>query len=230
MNNIVKKIYRSKDINTIQNKITLLGSERKVKFNALDFLSFRLLTTIFLTIILLFSNIEYFIIPFLIVIYYNFIYYYLITYQISKRRRKLDDEALTFFEVLNLTLKSGRNLTNSLDITCKNVDSELSREFKKVLCEVEYGKTLMEALDALRRRIPSETINDIILNIMQTSVFGNSIVETMNNQIDYLREKQIMEVKSEINKIPNKVSIISVVFIVPLILLIVLGPFLIDLL
>ena len=52
----------------------------------------------------------------------------------------------------------------------------------------------------------------------------------MNNQVDYLRDKQIMEVKSQINKIPNKVSIISVLFIIPLILLIVLGPFIIDLL
>ena len=52
----------------------------------------------------------------------------------------------------------------------------------------------------------------------------------MNGQVDYLRDKQIMEVKEQINKIPNKVSIISVVFIIPLILLIILGPFIINLL
>ena len=43
-------------------------------------------------------------------------------------------------------------------------------------------------------------------------------------------EKQILEVKSQINKIPNKVSIVSVLFIVPLILLMILGPFIINLL
>ena len=85
-------------------------------------------------------------------------------------------------------------------------------------------------IEDLKKRIPSETINNIILNITQTSVFGNSIVETMNNQVDYLRDKQIMEVKSQINKIPNKVSIISVIFIIPLILLIILGPFIMGLL
>jgi pilus assembly protein TadC len=52
----------------------------------------------------------------------------------------------------------------------------------------------------------------------------------MNNQVEYLREKQMMEVKAQINKIPNKVSIISVIFIIPLILLIILGPFIIELL
>ena len=42
--------------------------------------------------------------------------------------------------------------------------------------------------------------------------------------------RKVLEVKSQINKIPNKVSIISVIFIIPLILLIILGPFIIDLL
>jgi len=147
-----------------------------------------------------------------------------------KRIKKLDMEALTFFEILTLTLESGRNLENSLEITCYNIDSELSNEFKKSLIETKFGRSLMESLEDLKKRIPSETINNIILNITQTSVFGNSIIETMNNQVDYLREKQILELKGQINKIPNKVSIISVVFVVPLILLIILGPFIIDLL
>ena len=82
----------------------------------------------------------------------------------------------------------------------------------------------------MKKRIPSETINNILLNITQTNIFGNSIIETMNNQVEYLREKQMMEVKAQINKIPNKVSIISVIFIIPLILLIILGPFIIELL
>ena len=59
-------------------------------------------------------------------------------------------------------------------------------------------------------------------------MFGNSILDTMNNQIEFLRDKQILEIKGLINKIPNKISIISVVFIVPLILLMILGPVLIN--
>lgn len=227
---VIRKIYRAKDIEYIQSKINLLGNNRKFKFDAVEFLNVRIITTILLTLLLIFfSNIKYFIIPFIIIIYYNLFYYVLITNEINKRIKKLDKEALTFFEILTLTLESGRNLENSLEITCYNIDSELSNEFKRSLREIKLGKSLMEALDDLKKRIPSETINNIILNITQTNVFGNSIVETMNNQVDYLREKQIMEVKSQINKIPNKVSIISVIFIIPLILLIILGPFIINL-
>ena len=125
--------------------------------------------------------------------------------------------------------ENDNSLENALEITCKNVDGELSSEFKKSLMEMRFGKSFMESLENLKMRIPSSTINGIILNIMQTDIFGNSIINTINNQVDYLREKQYMEVRGEINKIPNKVSIISVIFIVPLILLIILGPFIMSL-
>ena len=228
-NGIIKKIYRSKDIEFIQKKINLLGSDRKIKFGAVMFISSRIVSTIILGLVLIFlTNIKYFIIPFILIIYYYLFYYFLITNEINKRIKKLDREALTFFEILTLTLESGKNLENALEITCYNVDSELSREFKKSLIEMRFGRSLMEALSALKKRIPSESINNIVLNIEQTNLFGNNIVDVMNNQVDYLRDKQIMEIKSQINKIPNKVSIISVIFIIPLILLIVLAPFIIN--
>ena len=66
------------------------------------------------------------------------------------------------------------------------------------------------------------------MNIMQTNYFGNSIIDTMNTQVDYLREKQILDIKGQINKIPNKISVVSVLFIVPLILLLVLGPYIVS--
>ena len=77
-------------------------------------------------------------------------------------------------------------------------------------------------------RIPSLTINNIILNMEQSNLFGNSIIETMYNQLDFLKDKQVMDIKAQINKIPNKISIFSVIFFIPLILLIVLGPVLVN--
>lgn len=227
---IIRKLYRVKDIENIQSKLNMLGNDRKLKFDATGFLTARLLTTIILTIVLIFTDIQNYIIPFVIILYYNLFYYVFITEPINKRIKKLDLEALTFFEILTLTLESGRNLENALEMTVNNVDNELSKEFKRSLTEMKFGRSLMESLEDLKKRMPSETINNILLNITQTNIFGNSIIETMNNQVEYLREKQMMEVKAQINKIPNKVSIISVIFIIPLILLIILGPFIIELL
>lgn len=223
----IRKIYREKDISHIEQKLMLLGDKKKQ--NPVEYMNGRILTTILVFFFVLYIvDLGYIFAPAIALIYYYGYYYVTLERPIRERAKKLDREALHFFEILTLTLESGRNLENSLEITVFNVDSELSEEFKKTLFETKFSKTLIEALEDMKNRIPSETINNIILNITQTDVFGNSILETMYNQIDFLRDKQILEIKGQINKIPNKISMISVIFIVPLILMLVLGPLIIQ--
>ncbi len=81
----------------------------------------------------------------------------------------------------------------------------------------------------MKKRIPSETINNVILNITHSSVFGSEVVETLYNQVDYLRERKLFEAKAIIAKMPIKISIISVLFFIPIILLLILSPVLINL-
>lgn len=222
------QIYASSSMKKISSKIKMLG---KTKLTAMSFQNIRIISTIIVSFLILYSTkLGYIVGPLVGIIWYYSFYYMFLEMPVAKRGRELNREALDFFEILTLTLESGRNLENSIQIAVSNVHSELSDEFKQALIEVKLGKSLMEALDDMKARIPSETINNIILNITQTEVFGSNILETMYNQIDFLREKEVLEIKGEINKIPNKISIISVLFILPLILLIILGPYLIELL
>lgn len=223
----IKKIYREADIERTEKKIRLLGVN--CKHNANVILNFQLFSTLVLFVLLiLFINISFIYVPIIAILYYKLFYYFILDYQIKKRSKRLDIDAVYFFEVLTLSIESGRNLEGAIELTCSNIDSELSTEFKRVLADVKLGKSLTEALDELRTRIPSETINNIILNITQSNIFGNSIIETMYNQIDFLNDKRILEVKSEINKIPTKISIISIVFFIPLILILILSPLLLN--
>ena len=219
-------LYRESEIKRIEEKIQMLNN---YPLDEISFLNIKLVTSIILFfIVLVIFKAGYLLSPVIALIYYYLFEYIFLDSFLIKRTKKLDREALTFFEILTLTLESGRDLEKALEITVSNVHSELSDEFKKTLFEVKFGKSLLEALEDTKKRIPSETINNIILNITQTNIFGNSIIDTMYSQVDFLREKQILGVREQINKIPNKISIVSVVFIVPMILLIVLGPFIIT--
>ncbi len=225
-NGFIRKIYSDTLVNKIEAKIRLMGD---TKLTVMTFLNFRIITTIIVFFIALYTtDLGYVFGPLAAIAWYYLFYYFMLEIPIKKRGQKLNREALDFFEILTLTLESGRNLENSLEIAAANVHSELSDEFKKALVEVKLGRSLMESLDMMKSRIPSETINNIVLNITQTNIFGNSILETMYNQIEFLRDKEILEIKGQINKIPNKISIVSVLFILPLILLIILGPYLIS--
>ena len=71
-----------------------------------------------------------------------------------------------FFEILTLSLETGRNLEEALNVTISNIDGSLSSEFKEAIRETKFGKSLKEALVDLQRKIPSENINNIILSVL----------------------------------------------------------------
>ena len=224
---VFAKIYPKKTIDRIESKIKLLGVQNH--YNLFTLLNFRVIISLILfVVVLLLSNIGYILAPIIAILFYYLSEVLLLDYPIKKRAKKLEKEALFFFEVLLLTLESGRNLGHALQLTTLNIDSELSSEFKKTLSEVKLGKSLNEALNDMKKRIPSEAINNALLNMIESNLFGNSILTSMNNQIDFLREKQMLDIKAEINKLPTKVSIISALFFVPIMLLIILAPVLIQ--
>ena len=223
----INRIYREKDIKKIDAKINQFGVSKK--FTTEYFMNFRLFTSMIVFVVLfIFADFGALIAPVATVLWYILVGYFMIDKPLKKRERKLDNEAYYYFEVLTLALESGRNLENAIKMACKYIDSEISSEFKETIKQVNFGKSLTESLSVMSMRIPSLTINNIILNMEQSNLFGNSIIETMYNQLDCLKDKQIMDIKAQINKIPNKISIFSVLFFIPLILLIILGPVLID--
>lgn len=224
---ITERIYSKYSLNDIKRRMILLGYNDKEK--TLNFLNFRLITSIIIFfMVIYFFEWGYILAPIVVFLYYIFLPKIFLDTKINYRRKKLEKEAMYFFEVLALSIESGNNLYNAILLTSENIDSSLSYEFRKMMNEVNLGKSFVEALDNLRKRIPSEIINNILLNIKESNMFGNSILETLNNQINYLQETKILETKAYISKIPLKISVISVLFFIPLLLLLILGPVLIE--
>lgn len=224
---ITAQIYSKYSLNDIETRIKLLGSS--CKMNALKFLNFRLLTSIIIFFMIIYLVEWGYILALVVVpLYYFFLPKVVIDTKIEKRRRSLENDAIYFFEVLSLSLESGNNLHNALLVTSRSINSDLSFEIRKMMEEISFGKSFVEALDNLKTRIPSDAINNILLNIKESSMFGNSIIDTLNNQVDYLRETKILEARAYIAKIPLRISVISVLFFIPLLLLLILGPVLIN--
>lgn len=222
-----RKIYSKKFIDDVNTKIKLLGIG--CKMDAIKFLNFRFLSSIIFFFILLFiSDFGYVLAPIFTVLFYYLIGYFTFDNRIKKREIKLEEEAIHFFEVLTLSLDTGRNLEEAISVTVNNVSGDLSLEFKEVMREVKFGKSLNEALRDMNKNIPSDSIRNIILSFLDTDISGSGIINRLYDQIDYMREKRKLEIKSEISKVPIKISVISVLFFIPLILLIILAPVLLG--
>lgn len=222
----MKKVgfFRAYDTKYIEKKLKLIGSNKTSLF-----LYTRLITTLLVYILCMFTlDFGYIFGIIIAIIWYN-LFILVVELKIKDRVDRLEEDALEFFEIFTLSLESEKNIESALESTTGSIKTELSKEFKQTLYEIKFGKNVSDALIDMRYRIPSDLINNIILNIVESNKFGNGILTTMYDQIEYLREKRVLSIREKINKIPNRVSIISVLFIVPLIMILILGPYLIEL-
>ena len=161
-NNLSKIIYDQKLVDKISKKITLLGLDKNI--SVYEFLNTRLITSIIIFLVTLyFSKYGYILAPAVVIIYYFLFEKVILDSKIKTRKFKLESEAMHFFEILTLSLETGRNLEEALNVTISNIDGSLSSEFKEAIRETKFGKSLKEALVDLQRKIPSENINNIIL-------------------------------------------------------------------
>ena len=223
----IKRIYSTRYINKMIKKVKLLGVGDKTDVYNLAVI--RLFSSVIVFIIVLFSmRYGYILAPIITLVYYYLFNKLTIDDKLKNRTIKLEGEAMHFFEVLTLSLETGRNLVEAIDVTTTNVNGILSNEFKEAVREVNFGKSLNEALSDMQKRIPSDTINNIILSLTESNLYGNSIIDNLYNQIDFLREKRKMEVKGRISKVPILISVISVLFFIPLLLLLIVGPIILN--
>jgi len=220
-------VNRGSNVDFIEKKINLLGGS--YPRSAIFFLNFRFISSliIFFMVLLLTS----FGIVLALVIsysYYKILTYYTFDYYIKLRKEKLETEAVYFFSVLTLAIDSNKSMIHSIDLTASAIHCELSNEFKKALIEIKLGKSFTESLNDMKKRIPSDAINNAITLINSSYTLGNSIKEGLYKEIDYLNDKVTYNLKEQILKIPTKISIISVIIFIPLMFLLVFSPIIIE--
>lgn len=226
MNSVVSKFYTKNQIERISNKNKLFGLSKH--YDIYEVMFSHLLITLFLVVLLLLFKVNLLLGIVITLGYFFGAEYLFFDYRLRKRARKLEKESLFYFQILSLNLESGNNLRNAIELASNTIESNLSYEFRKVIDDILLGNSLNESLSNLKERIPSDIIVNIILNLIETNIYGSNIVESINNQIDYLSDKLLLEVKGRINKMPIKISLVSVVIFIPLIMLILLGPLVIK--
>ena len=223
---LVRKIYLKKTIDKYETKYTYLNDNNK------NYVISFLINKLFISVLILFFSFllcKSIVLSIIIVILFNILYSYIkFDRKLLIRQKQLEKDSLFFFEVLLLSLKSGKNLNQALKLTCDNVDNLLSNEIKDVMEDTKYGTSLHEALINYEKHIPSESIRNIINTITETYISGKDMISSIDKELDLLENKRLYDIKTYINKLPIKISVISVFILIPLMLLLILSPVILD--
>ncbi|HUK17535.1 MAG TPA: type II secretion system F family protein [Bryobacteraceae bacterium] len=106
---------------------------------------------------------------------------------------------------------------------------ELSNEFQLVNLEMRAGKPRVEALHNLSERTGVDDIRHLVATLIQTDRFGTSIAQALRVHSDSLRTERRQRAEEQAAKTTIKMVVPLVLFILPSILFVTLGPAIIQL-
>lgn len=93
-----------------------------------------------------------------------------------------------YLDILTLALESGSNFTSALSIAIrKSKPCPLGQELKRVLRDLQGGKTRLEALNSLRIRVKLDAINSFVSSVIQSENTGSPLGKSLRAQADQRR-------------------------------------------
>ena len=163
--------------------------------------------------------------------------YLLPNYWIKKRTQKRQEEITNGFpDALDLMLvcvEAGQSLDQA--ILRVSSDSEasnpsLAEEFAIVGAEMRAGKERNAVLRDFADRASVSDVSSFVTVLVQSAAFGTSIAQALRVYSDEMRDKRLMRAEEKANMLPTKLTLGTMAFTVPPLLLILIGPSLIMIL
>lgn len=155
------------------------------------FIYMRLISSLFLFLFLFFTvDYGYIVAPVFTILFYIMAEYIILDLGVKRYQQELERQALVFFPLFLIALKGTRNVKKAISCTTEIVDNELSFQFKKVLKNVNIGKSLDESLQLFRESLVSDVLINIITSIMEANRVGTSIDASVWMQLNYIQERE----------------------------------------
>jgi tight adherence protein C len=105
---------------------------------------------------------------------------------------------------------------------------DLSREFQIVTYEISAGVPRVEALRHLERRTGLDEIRSLVNMLTQAERFGTSIAKGLRVHSRMTRQKRMSRAEEEAAKVSPKLTVIMILFLLPVLGMVLMGPALIK--
>ena len=157
--------------------------------------------------------------------------YYLPKYWVDKRLQQRQTEIIQGFpDALDLMLvcvEAGQSLDQSIIRVGKESRAgypALADEFDMVAQEVKAGKERISVLKDMAERVGVPDVASFVTTLIQSSTFGTSIADALRVYSADMRDKRIMRAEEKANMLPTKLTLGTMLFTVPPLLVILIGP------
>lgn len=157
--------------------------------------------------------------------------YYLPQYWVNKRLAKRQAEIISGFpDALDLMLvcvEAGQSLDQSLIRVGRESRAgypALADEFDMVANEVKAGKERVTVLKDMSDRVGIPDVASFVTTLVQSAAFGTSIADALRVYSADMRDKRVMRAEEKANLLPTKLTLGTMMFTLPPLLIILIGP------
>ncbi|MFK7929912.1 MAG: type II secretion system F family protein [Myxococcota bacterium] len=152
---------------------------------------------------------------------------YLVNRRIDARHRKLLGPFPDALDLLVTSVEAGLALDMAFRRVADEIRSaapELALEFQLVNHEVSTGIPRLEAFRHLAERTGLDEVKSLVNMMIQAERFGTSIAAALRIHGDMVRQKRMARAEEEAAKVSPKLTIIMILFLMPSLVIVLMGP------
>lgn len=149
--------------------------------------------------------------------------------KIKRRHREIRRDLPSIIDLLNLCVDAGLDFMLAVNRVMKDFKKcPLTDELLEVWRETKMGSSRRDALQHLSRRVNLLELSSFVRTLLQADRMGSPMGEALKIQAEEIRQRRYLQGEEAALKAPIKLLFPLFVFILPVVLVIVAGPILIQ--
>ncbi|RMD49661.1 MAG: type II secretion system F family protein [Alphaproteobacteria bacterium] len=157
--------------------------------------------------------------------------YYLPIYWVERRRQTRQQEILEGFpdalDLLLVCVEAGQSLDQAIIRVSEEIKTSypaLAEELAIVAYEMKAGKDKQQVLRDFSERAGVPDVASFVTVLIQSATFGTPISDALRVFSSEMRDKRVMRAEEKANTLPTKLTLGTMMFTVPPLLIILIGP------
>lgn len=158
---------------------------------------------------------------------------YWVKRQIQVRRQEIQNAFPDAMDMMLVCIEGGQSLDQAMARVGQEMKAggtPLAEELEIVSQEFRAGKDRASVLRDLAERCAVNDISSFVTVLIQSSTFGTSISQALRVYAAEMRDKRLMRAEEKANVLPTKLTLGTMAFTVPPLILILVGPSFIQIL
>jgi tight adherence protein C len=157
--------------------------------------------------------------------------YYLPRYWVNKRidtrQQEIQDGFPDSLDLMLVCVEAGQGLDQAIIRVSEEIRPSfpaIAEEFEMVAWEIKAGKDKSSVLKDMGDRSGVADVASFVTVLIQSQTFGTSIAEALRVYANEMRDKRVMRAEEKANVLPTKLTLGTMMFTLPPLLIILIGP------